>query len=340
MVDPLLVLSGFLLTIPYAQAMAEHKRMPSTKDFYSKRFWRIVPSYLFAIIIAFSLYALPNKMYGSTGSALGDLSAHLTFTHNLSSATYFMTPLPTVLWTLAVEVQFYMLFPLLMKGFAKQPIYVCLIMVLVSFCIRQWVYWGAEDTTYFVNQLPCMLDLYACGMAASLWYVRLSKRVLKLPCWMMSAGTLLCFLIVLQIVYIQPYGNYEAIRHAQLLWRFPMGLLSGGILLFGSLSGASVQRVLGNYVTRFLATISYNFYIWHQFLACRLKDWHIPEYTSKQPQQTGEMPWQILYTLLCWTAGIAIAVAITYLLERPLARWGRKKYGNLGTTQEGVCVHE
>ena len=325
MVDSLLVLSGFLLTIPYAQAMVERKQIPAAKNFYFKRLWRIVPSYFFALTTVFLLYAIPGKMYPSAGNAVLDLVAHLTFTHNLSSFTYFMTPFPSVLWTLAVEVQFYLLFPPLMKWFTKQPISACLVLVLCSFCARQWVYLGTDNTTYFVNQLPCMLDLYACGMAAALWYVRLSEKVKKLPCGLMPLGTLLCFLIVLQIVYIQPYGDYEAIRHAQLLWRFPMGVISACMLLLGGLSPRGTQKLIGNIVTRFLSGISYNFYIWHQFLALRLKDWHIPAYTSEYPQQTGEVPWQFQYMFLCFVVGILAAGVVTYIVEKPLSKYGRKR---------------
>ena len=323
MVDPLLVLSGFLLTIPYVQATVKHRQMPSAKEFYTRRFRRIVPSYVFAILTVFFLYAIPGDRYASAGSAILDLSAHLTFMHNLSAFTYFKTPLPTVLWTLAVEVQFYLLFPLIMKLFARQPLSLCLVLILSAFCVRQWVYWGVEDTTCFVNQLPCMLDLYACGMAAALWYVRLSNKAGRLPCRLMAFGSLLCFLLMLQIVYIQPYGDYEAIRHAQLVWRFPMGVLSAGMLLFGSLSPISLRRLAGNRVTRFFSGISYNFYIWHQFLALRLKDWHIPAYVSEFPQKVGEMPWQWKYMLLCFAVGILAAGVGTYAVEKPLSASGK-----------------
>ena len=64
--------------------------------------------------------------------------------------------------------------------------------------------------------------------------------------------------------------------------------------------------------------------MWHQTLAVWLKKLHIPDYAAELPNQAGEQPWQTRYTWLCFAAALAAATAITYLWERPLARWGRK----------------
>ena len=83
---------------------------------------------------------------------------------------------------------------------------------------------------------------------------------------------------------------------------------------------------MSNRVVRFLSGISFNFYIWHQWLAVQLKQWRIPPYlAAENPNQAGEMPWQLHYTLLCFAAAILVATLVTYLVEKPAAKWGRKK---------------
>ena len=326
MVDVLLVLSGFLLTVPYARARTEHRPSPSTADFYAKRFWRIFPSYFFAIAVVFLAFALPEHSYPSAGRAIGDLLMHLSFTHNLSTYSYLSTPLPGVLWTLAVEVQFYLIFPLLMKLYRRSPAAVCAGLTLAALAVRAWILLRVEDTTVLVNQLPCMLDLYACGMLAATAYVSASaKRPGRAFAWLTPALALLCFLLLLQIIYVQPYGDYVEARRQQLIWRLPVGLLTGYILLFGCLISDKPGRIVGNPATRWLSGISYNFYIWHQFLALRLKKWHLPPYVSEAPNVASEAPWQQQYSILCFAAGIVLAAQLTGLLEKPLASYGRKR---------------
>ena len=177
-----------------------------------------------------------------------------------------------------------------------------------------------------VNQLPCMLDLYACGMLAATVYVSASaKKPGRVASWLSPVLALLCFLLLLQIVYVQPYGDYVEARRQQMIWRLPVGLLSGYILLFGCLVSDRLGRIVGNPATRWLSAISYNFYIWHQFLALQLKKWHIPPYVSEKPNAAGEAPWQLQYSILCFVAGIVLAALLTGLLEKSLVRYGRKR---------------
>ena len=322
MVDVMLVLSGFLLALPYAQARVSGSPIPSIRVYFRRRFWRIFPSYALALLLTLILYAMPQGLYSSPETILRDLLAHLSFTHNLIFETYFLTPMPTVLWTLAVEVQFYLLFPLLARCYRKNPWLTCLCLAAAAFLYRAQIY-SYEDTTIWINQLPAMLDLYACGMAAALLYTRWQNRLSRLlPRVMLSLGSLVCLGLLFQILYIQPAGDYEAIRRGQLLWRLPIGLLSGSYLLGGCLSPVGVSRILGNPITRLLSDISYNFYIWHQFLAVRLREWHIPPYTSDFPYESGEQPWQLQYMLICFLAAGLLAAALTFLWEKPLFRWG------------------
>ena len=324
MVDLMLVLSGFLLALPHARARRDALPAPGVKSFYAKRFRRIVPSYLLGVLAVLFLYALPQGEYAAPRDALGDLLAHLTFTHNLFPDLLFSTPLLGVLWTVGVEVQFYILFPLIACLYRERPGLTCLVLTLMAATVRVWV-WHDGNTAYWVNQMPCMLDLFACGMAGAAVYVRYENRPIpEKRRWLMALGALLCFLCILQILYIQTTGDYEIMRREQLLWRLPLGLLGGGFLVCGCLAPASLSRLFGNPLTRFFAAISYNFYIWHQFLSTRLKAWRIPPYVSEHPNQSGEQPWQSLYMLFCFAAAIAVASAVTYLFEKPLYKKGTK----------------
>ena len=324
MVDELLLLSGFLLALPWARRHMRGEAQQTPEEHYRRRFWRIVPSYYLTVFVMLWAWAIPHRLYSSVWALGKDLWAHLTFTHTLFYDSYLLSPLSGVLWTLAVEVQFYILWPLLARYFVRKPGQTCAALVLAAFAYRAWVY-GEPDCSVYFNQLPAQLDLYACGMAAAMVLARLEasgRPGEKVRRWLAPAGMVLAFLGMLLVMYAQPVGDYEAIRHGQMNWRPLLGLLGGAFLVCGCLAPAGLARALGNPVTRFFADISFNFYMWHQFLALRWKDWHIPPYTSELPNQAYEQPWQFWYTMVCFVFAAVIAAGLTWFWEKPVQRWG------------------
>jgi len=91
-----LVISGFLIHWGYLRSGASFR----WSEFFNKRFWRIYPPYLVALLV-FSLGM-------GTGGWLS-LLTHLTLTHNFADQT-FMTINPSF-WSLALEMQLYLLYP-------------------------------------------------------------------------------------------------------------------------------------------------------------------------------------------------------------------------------------
>lgn len=324
LVDMLLVLSGFLLALPYARWAQGRGDRPDGTDFYKKRMIRIVPSYLFAVLLSYFAWAIPTGQYADASAAVRDLLTHLTFTHNLFRETLYDSKLPGVLWTLAVEVQFYLVFPLLGSCYARKPFYTCGLMTLAALIFRTLAM-RYGDLSYLTNQLPLLLDVYAAGMAAAWFLAKLETRELSRR-WLFPLLSTLAFACILQMLYSQVIGpDGDSIKRMQLLLRLPMALCGAAFLLFGSLAPRPVLNAVGNPVTRFLAGISYNFYIWHQFLARRLVDWNIPRHVAELPNQVYEQPWQNRYSALVWLAALAAAVLCTYCIEKPCARYLKKR---------------
>ncbi len=331
-VDLMLLLSGFLLYLPYANG----KRV-SPREFYARRALRILPSYwlCLAVMLAFTLV---TEGLNRPGDLLKDLLAHLSFTHNLFRVSYFGTRLNGVLWTLAVEVQFYLLLPALGPLFKRRPLVCYAAMVGLALCFQKLWTRPMADTSMFINRLPNMLDVYANGMLAAHLYVRLARRR-DHRALIAAAGTLCCALGawgVLRIIRVQAaISDYAAMHLGQLDRRFMLSLFGAMFLAGGSLSFAPVRALLSNRPVRFLSGLTFNFYIWHQWLAVRLKLWRIPPYLAEEnPNMAGEMPWQLHYTLLCFAAAIALSALITYGVEKPCARWG-KRWLEMGGKKSG-----
>ena len=289
--------------------------MPDTRDFYARRLRRIMPSYLAAVLIALGFSFLYGPDWGSAPRGL-DLLAHLTFTHTFWRGTYLWTSLNVGLWTLAVEMQFYLIFPWVSRAFRRAPwVSFCTMAglgLLCRLCIAR-----LDDVTMLFNQLPCMLDLYALGMLSAHF---LSIRERKGGHWLFALGSAACLAGILWVLWIQNTRDNRDLNQWQMMWRFPLGALGGGFLFCGGLWPKWLDRAAGNALTKYCAAVSYNFYIWHQYLAVKLKVWRLPPYVTEMRQRDEGRPWQTAYTALCFLAAFAVATLFTYLLEKPAAK--------------------
>src|SRR5579871_106365 len=143
-------LSGFCIFYPYARGLFAQKPPPSYREFYSRRWLKIVPSYVLAIVL---LIAVGWQKYGSFGEGARDVAFHLAFIHNWFSAN--MSSIDGVLWSLGVEVQFYILFPLIVWCAVRRPTITFGALIVIAIAFR--AYTEAHNHVFFaqlVNQLP------------------------------------------------------------------------------------------------------------------------------------------------------------------------------------------
>ena len=148
---------------------------PAAGRFYLNRLLRIVPSYLAAVLLALVCFRAAAGRLFHPGEMAKDVAAHLTFTFLFWPETYLYTPLNAALWTMAVEMQFYLLFPFLARAAQKKTGAHAAGHGVVGWAWRLCVARFAQDTGMLINQMPAYLDVYALGMLGAMAYLRMRR---------------------------------------------------------------------------------------------------------------------------------------------------------------------
>lgn len=329
-VDGMILLSGFLLYLPYARQKTEGTPAPSAKRFYFNRAVRILPSYTAAVLLALWCFALPQGAYASAGEMWRDVISHLTFTFLFWPQTYLSTPLNGALWTIAVEMQLYLVFPLLARAAQKRPAVTLSLMALAGVGYRLLVERCVTDTVLYVNQMPAFLDVYALGMLGAIAYCHLrpvipemKKGHRRLFEWLSAAVFALGGVVLCAILKAQSAASalgYEALRLSQMHLRLPIALTILCMMLAAAHMPRFLQKLLDNRLTRFLSAISMNLYIWHQILAVQMRGAWFPDADALH----ASAPLQRAFTVLCLSVSVLVATAFTFGLEQPAARLVRR----------------
>lgn len=311
-------LSGFVIVYPFVRARASGRADPSWGHFAWRRFVKIVPSYVLSILVA---YAIGYAATQSTGApAWKELLTHLFFVHTWWQQT--SGAINGVLWTLAVEVQFYLVFPLVWWCFSRRPAVTAAAMIALALIWRHWAHACCYSSGFplMVENLPGYTDVFAFGMLGALLFARFGDRV-RGSRLRFAAPVVAAFGIVLLVFLLQNLFAFRAADQWSMVWqlndRTLLAFAFAAIALGFLWSARPLQRVLANRPLTFLALISYNLYLYHQMIARELVKWQLPPH-GPAPQQDPR--WQLHYTIVAFVVTIAQAAIVTYLFERPLLR--------------------
>jgi peptidoglycan/LPS O-acetylase OafA/YrhL len=113
-VELFFVISGFILGLPFAAHYIRGAPAVNLRKYYLRRLTRLEPPYILALLILFALGIFIQR------TAAADLRPHLwasmLYLHNLIFGA--ASPVMGVAWSLEIEVQFYVLVPVLTLLFA------------------------------------------------------------------------------------------------------------------------------------------------------------------------------------------------------------------------------
>jgi peptidoglycan/LPS O-acetylase OafA/YrhL len=310
-------LSGFVISYPFVRAAVLGTPAPTWAHFAWRRFIKIVPSYVLSIAAA---YAIGYAQVQPNASTIPDLVTHLLFVHTWFPDRY--GTIDGVLWTLAVEVEFYCIFPLVWACFKRSPWLTAGAMTAIAWIWRAALAQCCYETLFaqWEENLPGYLDIFAFGMLAAQVFTRFGDR------WRSSRASCLAPAIAIGGAYLLIElleSLYGFSLHDQWagVWQIDKRPLLGAaffLMAMGSLASPRWwQILLDNPPLRFMAAISYNLYLYHQLVARELLAHQIPPYAGDPHHDRA---WQERYTACAFAVAIAVATLVTYAFERPLLR--------------------
>lgn len=327
LVNMLIFLSGFCLYLPYARHTIYGEKMPSMKVFFRRRIARIVPSYVFCVLVVFiyniitGAYTAPDYAMSSDSMFMWkDLITRLTFTSNLFPDTIIHSLLNGALWTVALEVQFYIVFPLFQKAFMKKPVITYTAMTLASFVYIFWAN-GHENLTTVMHQLPSYLGIYANGFMGALIFTGITKTLKR-----NKYVAILSTIVSITCIYVYYFMMSEFVpsqttSNWQLHYRYHLSLLFIVFAISTAYSVKFYRKIFSNRAAVFFSAISYNLYMWHQVIGITLKKHHIPYWSGDtEPNVLNDRPWMWKHFILSMALSLIVATLTTYFIEKPLSK--------------------
>lgn len=305
-VDVFFVISGYLITSLILQDLAQGRF--GFRDFYARRIRRIAPTLVLALFVCIPfawLWMLPEELK-SFGKMLAATALFLSNVTLWGETGYFeaaseLKPLLHT-WSLSVEEQFYLIFPLLLfllnRRWRSGLYWVLPFGVLTSFLLADWAsqrYPGAAYYLIFTRAwqllLGSWLALHAELIAGCLARWRLQEAVA-------GTGLLMIGIAVFSFGERTPFpGRYALLPTV------------GAACVIAASSGATrVRSLLASRPLVHLGLVSYALYVWHQ-----------PVLAFARLRTLGELT-PLMLALLCIL--IYVLAWLTWrFVERPVKHW-------------------
>jgi peptidoglycan/LPS O-acetylase OafA/YrhL len=272
------VLSGFLITRILLKEFDQSGRI-SFSSFYYRRTLRIFPAYYAFLAVSF---ALDRIMHDPWPTSL-TVSA-VTYTVNYFNALHgHPTTSIAHAWSLAVEEQFYLLWPLALVVLIRRGWLFggTLAIALVALAWRTILVGLGADVAYVYNAFDTRMDCLAIGclvaiaakegrgqnaiaaLSAKAWHPLVTMFLLLVSRWAPSKAyhyslgftveAILCALLLIQVMRLAPLTGWKWLDHPVMRY---LGLISYPMYLYHAIGGAFGRRApFGGEPVEFIVTV-------------------------------------------------------------------------------------
>jgi peptidoglycan/LPS O-acetylase OafA/YrhL len=302
-VDLFFVLSGFLITglLLDAKGGAAYFR-----NFYARRILRIFPLYYFVVVL--SLVILPhihNAKSEKFGAIKGDEWWYWVYLSNyiIGYRHAFRHGILDVSWTLAIEEQFYLLWPAVVFLFDRKTILkLCAALIAVAIITRSTMnFYGLSPIT-ILTFTPCRMDALLMGAVVAL-LIRAPGGIDRLFRWARFLALALGIIMLVYLIWQGP--SWDDGRFGQCLGYTCNAILFASCLLLSLRlkSHKLPSRFLNHPILIQLGRYSYALYLFHFPIRAVIRD-TLYGPTKFATFLGSQMPGQILF--------YAIAMSISF----------------------------
>jgi peptidoglycan/LPS O-acetylase OafA/YrhL len=285
------ILSGFLMGLLY---LGKPPSGHAVVQFLVRRGARIIPLYLAVILACVVVAAIgPSRAWVYSLASPETLLSHLLLIRGEG-----------VLWTVPVEIQFYLLVPLIWFIYRKAPraTIIGLVVAIAAIYLARLAYVPPDQSV--VGRLMVGLPYFLAGLVLSRCITPSAGGRRWDVLFVAAAGSML--LLYPNLVPQALLGGVE-------YWVNPLSLLLAALMLAATLRSHLAERTLGSRPLRFLGQVSYGIYLLHFLVISNLI-----RFTPLHPKA---------YALFALSLAVVIAVAMLahILIERPardaINRW-------------------
>jgi peptidoglycan/LPS O-acetylase OafA/YrhL len=306
-VDLFFALSGFLIT---SLLLEEHGRSGRVgfRNFYARRALRLLPA-LYVMLAAFAVYSVVAGLdwYQTKMSIIWAVLYATNFQTIVAPAS--VAPELGHLWSLAIEEQFYFVWPIVFVTVLHRvrrvaPLVVGLLVAIYMIALNRYalVAGGADPFLVFVRLDTRADELLIGALAAVLWYHRKPRasRWFELLGWAGAATFVWC------IFQGSPKDEFWFKGGFTLV-----GVAATAMVVAGVSGQWSARRVLGWRPLLILGEVSYGLYLWH-----------LPIFEAVRAHGGGWRPG--MHLVVAWGITAVVTAASWFLVERPANRLKRR----------------
>ena len=263
-VDIFFVISGYLITSIILKELVTTGSF-SFKHFYERRIRRILPALLFVMLVslpfAWMYLLLPSSFVDFSKSILYSLGFSSNFYFHYSGQEYgdesgLLKPFLHT-WSLSVEEQFYILFPIILlitfKYFRKYLVHILIAGFVVSLGLADWTSRNYPSFNFYV--LPTRgWELLAGSILAYLEIKQGHRSKNKILNFILPSIGL--FLIIFTIIFFKLHFPHPS------LYSIP-AIVGVCLIIWFADSNEIVTRFLSTKIFVGVGLISYSLYLWH-----------------------------------------------------------------------------